>query len=750
LLIFFGATLFLSAALLFLVQPMIAKMVLPLFGGTPAVWNTCLLFFQTALLAGYATAHRLPAWLGVRRHAVLHLTLLLVAFVVQPIRVTEGWAPPPDASPVIWLLVLLLVTTALPVLALSVNAPLIQAWFARTNHASAKDPYFLYAASNLGSISALLSYPTLIEPRLAMSTQARLWTTGYTVLVAMMLGCVASMWRFSHSPQQPVQTSAGTPPAIRTRWLLLAFVPSSLMLSVTTYVTTDIAAIPLLWVIPLVLYLVTFVMAFARRSIVPHAAVVRISPMVAVILAVVMLTQATEPIAILIPLHLIGFFVFSLVCHGELAARRPSAERLTEFYLWLAIGGVLGGVFNALVAPKIFSTVAEYPLVLVLACLLRPEFAAARKEPSHARARKAQPAPRRILSPSTLDYILPTVIGLGSLAAVLIMRHRPLEPVTVGIMFAIPALITYTLLDRPVRFGLSLGALLLAGSFYMGVYGDAIHRERSFFGVHRVTVQESREEGQMVRRDRVLVHGNTVHGRQSLMPGRQRDPLTYYHRTGPAGQVFALAPATLRRDVAVIGLGAGALAAYGETGDRYVFYEIDPAVVHIARDSGYFTFLKDSPATIDYVLGDARLSLTRAADHRYGIIVLDAFNSDSIPLHLLTREAVALYARKLAADGLLLFHFSHRYLDLQPVLGNLARDAGLQCWVMNDLVVSEKDQQDGKSPSRWIVMGRDQEDLGARFTRAGWMPLEPSDEKRVWTDDFSDVFSVFLWRRRDR
>jgi hypothetical protein len=786
---FFSVTLFLSSALLFLIQPMIAKMVLPLLGGTPAVWNTCMVFFQAALLAGYAYAHAFPTWMGIRRHAVLHLVLLTLPFAVLPLAIPNYWTPPEDTNPIPWLLGFLAVSVGLPFFALSTNAPLIQMWFADTGHPSAKDPYFLYAASNLGSMLALLSYPILLEPNLPVAAQTRVWTIGYGAMVLLMFSCAVIVWRAPRTgSDRPVQKTLASVPLssqpigsprsslierpvlTRLHWIVLAFVPSSLMLSVTMYLTTDIAAIPLLWVVPLAIYLFTFILAFSRKPPLPHALMVRISPLVVLVLVIVMLTQATEPIWILLPLHLLAFFVIALVCHGELAARRPPIQHLTEFYLWLAVGGVLGGVFNAILAPLLFSGVVEYPLVLTLACILRPaipsveweeprdrRFERKRKKkgaspPPDASAQDSEPSSRQwILRPLTLDFLLPAILGLATAGMVLIVQKSTPghSSFSVGIMFGIPAVICYTFLDRSLRFGLAIGALLLAGSFYMGVYGDTIHRERSFFGVHRVTLEETTNRtGQVTKQEHVLVHGNTVHGRQNTDPERRHNPLTYYYRTGPIGKVFAaFSGSSAKKDVALVGLGAGALAAYGEPGQHFTFYEIDPAVVRIARDEGYFTYLGDSKASIDYVLGDARITLKKAADRQYGMIIMDAFSSDSIPLHLLTREAFQLYKQKLADNGLLIVHFSNRYLDLEPILGDLAADAGLRCWVMNDLAPSEEEKEDGKTPSRWVVMARSDSDLGTLRESGDWKEVFPRRGMPVWTDDFSNLFSVFMWRQ---
>jgi SAM-dependent methyltransferase len=403
-----------------------------------------------------------------------------------------------------------------------------------------------------------------------------------------------------------------------------------------------------------------------------------------------------------------------------------------------------------LAAPLLFNAVVEYPLVLVLACLFRPATPDGESlpAPEHKSGRERKrvaatetPTPRPTDS-LKLDIGLPVLLGLVTIGLVeVIQAIGPAQhQVRVGLMFGPSALVCYTFLHRPLRFGLGIGALLLAGAFHEGIHGRTLYRERSFFGVHRVTLDPG-------GRFRELVHGNTVHGRQSLDPTRAREPLTYYHRTGPIGQVFAefSGPAAKPR-VAIVGLGAGSLAAYGESGQHVTYYEIDPTVVSIAQDSGYFTFLKDSQAQVEMVLGDARLTLRTAPTGHYGLIVMDAFSSDAIPLHLLTREALREYKSKLAEDGLLAFNISNRYLDLEPVLGDLAQDANLVSWTRQDLETSPSEEQEGKSPSQWVVMARRKEHLGKLTQDTRWREVKGRrDRAAVWTDDFSNLFSVFKW-----
>jgi SAM-dependent methyltransferase len=762
----FATTLLLSATLLFLVQPMVGKMILPLLGGAPAVWNTCMVFFQAALLAGYAYAHGSAARLESRRQALLHAGVLLLPaltlpLLTLPVRLARGESlpnlpglsvfnsPPAEANPIPWLLALLVLTVGLPFFVLSTSAPLLQKWFAGTGHPSAGDPYFLYAASNLGSMLALISYPLLLEPFLRLEVQGRLWTAGYAGFVLLTLVCAAAFWRRSgvRSQESGVSHQAAmgqTPdrdrltPGRRLRWVALAFVPSSLMLAVTTYMTTDVAAVPLLWVLPLALYLLSFILVFARRPLCPHWLAVRIMPLLIVPLAFVLLLL---PSFHYIPYHLLTFFVIALVCHGELANDRPSPTHLTEFYLWLSIGGVLGGVFNGLIAPLVFNSIAEYPLALVLACLLLPGQRTADRGPGDS-SRSSILDPRSTLF--WIDLLLPVVLGGGVLGLALNVPRLGLDPtqaVTTALVFGPALLFCYAFKDRPLRFALGLGVLLWIGEWYNARATHVVYQERSFFGLLRV------------RRDPVgrfvlLLHGNINHGIQSL--DDRRAALSYYHPEGPFGQAIeAFRERSSRppgnRKVAVVGLGSGAMTAYAQKGEGWTAYELDPAVVRIAEDARFFTYLRDCPVRVQIVLGDGRLKLRAAPAGAFGLIVLDAFSSDAVPVHLLTCEALDEYLTRLAPGGLLVFNVSNKYLDLKPLLANLASHAGLVCFARLDMVSPEQVQA-GRYPCQWVVMARAEEDLGPLVKDDRWQRLHGQPGGVLWTDDFSNLLRVIRWR----
>ena len=733
----FSVTLFLSSALLFVVEPMFAKMVLPLLGGTPATWITCMLFFQTALLAGYAYAHWSTSRLG-RGQRLLHLLLALVAVAVLPVVVPSGWTPRAAESPVLWLIGLLAVSVGLPFFVLSATAPLLQRWFAASDHPLAGDPYFLYRASNVGSMLALLAYPAVVEPRLRLAEQGRWWAVGYLVLVVLTVACALAT---RNSPSQArawpgadgattetaaTETAAAAVPpplglARRARWVALAFVPSSFMLAATTYITTEIAAVPLLWVIPLAIYLLSFVLVFSRRPFLFAGLTVHLQTVLVLELVFLVLLGATQPVLLVVVTILMALLLSAVVCHSRLAEDRPPSSQLTEFYLWIALGGALGGFFNAVVAPLVFRGIVEYPLAIAAACLLRPP---RRGASTTARSRQ-------------LDVLIPVGVGALTVAVGRLAVSAGLAVLAArGVAVALALLVCGVVSARPVRFGLAIGAVLLAGSVPLGSHTNTLYADRTFFGVLRVKADEDAHL-------HLLIHGTTVHGAQSTESSRRLEPLTYYDRRGPVGDVFAhVTAAATTSHVGVIGLGIGTLACYGRTGQHWTFYEIDPAVERVARDPRLFTYLRDCPPTTDVVLGDARLSLTRVSHASFGLIVVDAFNSDSIPVHLITRQALALYLDRLSDGGVIMFNITNRYLDLRSVVGELARNAGLAAIVRDDLHTTAADEAGTKRGSMWVVMARDRADFGNLVDDPRWKPLRARPGARVWTDDFSNLFDA--------
>ena len=760
---------FVGATLLFVVQPMVGKMILPLLGGTPAVWSTCMVFFQAALLAGYAYAHASASRLGVGRQILLHLALLLVPLAVLPLAINPAMLRGGEANPVLDVLALLSISVGLPFLVVSATAPLLQKWFSRTGHAAAHDPYFLYAASNLGSMLALLGYPTLIEPRLHLRgeswlTQTRLWSVGYVALVVLIALCALILWRrgptTAHAHPDPATAEAATPPDPAPgwprylRWVTLAFVPSSLMIGATTYVTTDIAAVPLLWVLPLAIYLLTFILAFGRWPELLHRLVAAVTVPVTLVVFFLMLSGFKQRIWITVLWHFLLLFVVALACHGELALTRPSPRHLTQFYLLLSIGGVLGGLFNALVAPVTFTWLLEYPLVMALACLLV--------------SGRRRPLPRSPLALAT-DVVLALAVGAVALIfysnAVTVridtdffmrLLHVPSAKVAEWVTpaestinkilaYGLPLIALFVMRRRRVALALGLIAVLLVGDFVDERNSNTIRRARSFFGVLRVTRDNSLQGYTELR------HGTTLHGRQSLDQARRQEPISYYHRGSPIGLVMAeLDRRSIVLRIAVIGLGTGTMAAFTRPGDIITFYEIDPLVRAVATNRFYFSYVADAldrGATVRIELGDARIRMEQVRKERpgerYDLIVVDAFSSDAIPVHLLTREAIRLYLDMLNVRGLIALHLSNRYLSLEPVVANLMQDAGLAGLLRHDPSPTEE----WAAASTWAVLGRTPDAFGELTKDPGWttVHLEPSPRVGVWTDDFHNLLAVVDW-----
>lgn len=716
----FGLALFTSAALLFWVQPLIAKMLLPLLGGAPSVWNTCMVFFQALLLGGYAYSLLISQRLSLKNQAIVHAILLLAAALVLPFGISTrllSWLPT-QSSPILWLLTTLLVTAGPPFLVVSATAPLLQRWFSHTRHKSARDPYFLYAISNAGSMMALLAFPLLLEPAFAVRTQSVIWAVGYAGLVVFIIACalvlnrsratVADTERAAEEVVEPVGT------ARRLEWTLLAFVPSSLMLGVTTYIATDVASVPLIWIIPLALYLLTFIIAFARTQILKPWIVSLALPFVLVTLGAFRIVNPPVSVWLTILLHLLFFFVAALVCHQRLAQSRPHVSKLPEYYLWIALGGALGGAFNALLAPLIFPYPFEYPIAIVLACMMRP------------------PTTQERNGGRLLLLFFPLCIFAITFCLLLFVPAYGLSlKYEDGIVLLTPLLLCFVLgFQRPIAFGLGIAAVMLGAMIHLDAGNETLLTERNFFGVWRVTNNSSND----LRR---LYHGSTIHGVQVIGQNRECEATSYYHRDGPIGQVFDVYNAkSPQLPVAVTGLGSGTLATYSLAGQQFDIYDIDPASVRIASDPRLFTYLSNcTQGSYRVILGDARLKLREAPNGHYGLIVMDAFSSDSVPAHLLTTQALDLYLAKLAPDGIVAFHISNRYLNLEPLLSGLSRRAGLSAFIRRDGggIVP------GKYSSLWVVMARNDAALGAIANDVTWERLQGDV---VWTDDFSNILSV--------
>ena len=626
-----------------------------------------------------------------------------------------------------------MVSVGLPFFAVATNAPLLQRWFSHTRHSDAADPYFLYGASNLGSILALLAYPAFIEPVLGLQAQSWAWASAYAVLVALIGVCAVILGRryvvdeiVTAPVPDPITDAGPSDSAVtwprRLHWMALAFVPSSLLLGVTAHITTDVAAVPLLWVVPLVLYLLTFVFVFARKPLLKHAWMVKAQAFLMMVIALMHWWVYHLP-PIFFFVHMAVFFVTAMVCHGELVKRRPAAEHLTEFYLWMSFGGMLGGVFNVLVAPVVFDTVYEYPLVLILACMLRPN----------------ESGNTKLLN--WRDVVFPGIILTAFLLPDALFGIHPLKLglFWIVVFFVAVGLTAYSFNIRPFRFAFGIGAIFLATTLSPKDDSPLLARERSFFGVNAVTLTHSGAYN-------VLMHGTTVHGAQHTDSDRWRKQLTYYHRDGPLGQLFAAIDGKMTiGNIGVLGLGSGTMACYRRPGQTWTLYEIDPVVVKLALDTRYFRYLSECAGDSEIVLGDARLSLAREPEGYFDLLIMDAFTSDAIPMHLITREAMALYLGKLAEGGLIAFNISNRNLDLSGVMGNLVKDAGLVPLTQRFPGASDRDLEPYKVPAYWVVVARNAAEPDGLELDDRWKVLAPDPGTGVWTDDYSNILTVLKW-----
>jgi SAM-dependent methyltransferase len=738
----FTLTIFLSAGLLFLVQPLYGRMALPLLGGAPAVWATALVFFQTALLAGYAYAHA-GSRLSVRTQVLVHAGLLLAAGLTLPITLSAETAQLDPAQPVISLLMVMVLTVGLPFAALAAHAPLIQRWFAHTSDRQAHDPYFLYAASNLGSILGLLAYPLLLEPLLPVDTQSLLWTGLYAALVVLVLGCGWVAAR-SAGPALPVAEAAPAPlPGWRDqlRWLALAAVPSGLLVSTSTVISTDIAAMPLLWVPPLLLYLLSFVIGFAAKPLLRHTSLLWLAPFLIVVgAAFIFLPTKSGSLPVFLALTLL-LFTISLACHGELYALRPAARHLTRFYLLVSLGGALGGGLTALAAPLLFNWLWEYPLLVACGAFL-VSAAVARRLP-----RRPASGLMGLLSGDRARWVGHAIVIVAALLiSYLIAFGPPLETVWMRVAVLMPlitGLILLAYLSRavPIRFAwVTLACALAFGGWNQVMRSqDLVLRDRSFFGV--ITVRDDDAVNA-----RLLVHGTTVHGAQSLDPKFNTTPLTYYMAGSGLGQVLRAQSATA--SIGLVGLGAGASVCHAKPGQAWTLYEIDPLMIDIARNPALFSYVSSCTPSARMVLGDARLKLAEEPVGAFDVLAVDAFSSDAIPLHLMTREAFDLYKRVLKPEGVLLAHISNRYLDLEPVVARIAAASG---WRALRYAYQPEDQPRGVYATRsvWIAFARTDADLArvGATTDAGWTPLRTKPDQALWTDQYANLLGALKLNR---
>jgi spermidine synthase len=742
--VLFGVTVFASAALVFLVEPMIAKLVLPTLGGSPAVWNTCMAFFQAALLVGYGYAHLLQRVRSLKVQTAIHAAVVLLAALALPLRVTEMFGEPIGRFPVLWLVGVLTVSLGAPFAALSATAPLAQAWYARirTGQPDAKNPYVLYVASNLGSLIALLAYPVVVEPTLPLTTQTVSWSLGYATFLVLMLALATISVRAGASAP-PLKETAPTDSRVshrdRLTWIALAAIPSSLMLGATTHITTDIASAPFLWVAPLALYLLTFIIAFSNKPLIPpHWALI----LQGAAMAGLVWTLSMQPkyALMMVAVHLVGFFFTALICHQALARRRPDPAHLTEFYLWMSVGGVLGGGFNAFIAPLIFRGVWEYPIVLVLACLVRPW----------------GKGPLRWWESGL------TTVGLGCTVIAVGVNQMwayglidtPKDLFLAEMLSKAPRLIftavpvcAFLLRDRALYFA-GMILVLMVGGQNLTRHEQVLGQARSFFGVLRVSQNSIPGYANNVR---LLAHGTTLHGAQAIDGPNPCLPMTYYAPETPIGQVF-LATGQAKRNMVVgaVGMGAGSVAAYARPDDEYRFYEIDPTVVAISGTGQFFSYIKGCAKSphVDWRIGDARLTLGREKSGVFDLLLVDAFSSDAVPAHLLTVEAIKLYLDKVGPGGVVIMHLSNRNLDLKAPVAAAAKAAGGYALIQDyrpakgahDLVQSGEDV---------IIIGHDQAALEVFRNDFRWQTPD-AHGVQPWTDDYTNLVSAMIRRLKER
>lgn len=722
----YGLAIFLSAALLFAVQPMFTKMVLPRLGGTPGVWSVAMVFFQAMLLAGYAYAHLITRHIPGRGSLVAHLALMAVATFSLPLAIAAGWGRPPVDFAELWLIALFAVSIGLPFFALSANGPLLQAWFARTGHPDAANPYFLYAASNVGSFLALIAYPFVLEPLTRLGQQTRGWTVLFYMLIALIAACGWTMLRTGKASAEAARAEPAPPPGWReaASFVALAAVPSALLVSVTAHISTDIAAAPFMWVVPLALYLVTFVIVFSTRPILPHRWMVFVEPFFIAGLVAVMTLDVTSYTLGVLALNVAAFFAIAMVCHGELNRRRPVAQHLTAFYMWMSLGGVVGGIFSGLVAPNVFNWVAEYPVLIVLAILCRPGFQLPRDWRSWV---------------TWLSALVIVAIAAAPAFGQQYIASETMFNWTIGIMLAIAIAVS----AEPLPFAAVIAAVFLIGNLYKPEGG---RREslRSFFGVHKI---HETADGQY----RVLLHGTTIHGAERLrdddghpITGRP-ELITYYNPNSPLAETVRAVRERAGRPirVAVVGLGTGSMACHSLPGEAWTYYEIDPLVVRIARDPERFSFIAKCAPDIPVVMGDARLTLANSAE-RYDLIVLDAFSSDAIPIHLMTREAMATYRDRLAGNGVVAMHVSNRHMELASVVAGIAHANGLVTRVNNRAAREDELESRYVFTSTVAISARADDDFGLLTRSEDWLPREPDPGQRIWTDDYSNVIGAIL------
>ncbi len=726
----FAGTLFVSASLMFVLQPLFGKILLPLLGGSPAVWNTCMVFYQTILFLGYLYAHIISSRFKPTRQIQLHSVVILLSFLALPLALPENTVPPTESDPTLWIVWTLLIAIGLPLFVVSTTSPLIQKWFASIKHRNSDDPYFLYAASNAGSLIALISYPFIIEPHMDLSAQKTDWSLGYILLCLLIAACATLLYKSKaqHTPTEAIATPADIKLNVgqQLHWLALAFVPSSLLLGLTNFISTDIASVPLLWIIPLTVYLLSFIIVFSTWHDAIHPIIVKIQPFILIpFITYAFINPADLPYWMYLILHVIAFFFAVMVCHGELSKHRPSTQYLTQFYLIMSFGGMLGGMFNTFVAPFIFNGIYEYPLMIIAALLLRP----------WSTTPSLKSALLQLIWPASL-----IVIGLILYASISdLLQYFDIIVISLIVL----TIISFLLRSKPITFAFSTGAIIFLALGLHGLSSHTLYQERTFFGVLAVRESVLTDEKGQDETYHELFHGTTKHGAQRLPEDLQKTPLTYYSRPGPMGQLFKEFDAKNQNwNIGVVGLGAGALTCYAKESQQWTLYEIDPLVVDIASRPEYFTYMKLCAHQSTMRIGDARLSIDKELDGHFDLLIMDAFSSDSVPTHLITKEALDIYFKKLKPNGILAFHITNRHLALKKVLSIHAEQMHLAALIQEykpqnppPLVVA----------TDWVVMAKKSDTLSPlSLSQLGnWEKMPLYFDMKAWTDDFTNIVSIW-------
>ncbi|MEW6709484.1 MAG: fused MFS/spermidine synthase [Candidatus Riflebacteria bacterium] len=748
----YGLAIFVGSFLLFLIQPMVGKILLPALGGAPAVWTTCMLFFQAALLAGYLYAEKSIKKLGCEKQSVIHLLLMALGLLSLPLDIEFNGLDQAAITPVSWLFARLTGSIGFLFFIIAANAPLIQRWYSQTGQKDSEDPYFLYSASNAGSLLALLVYPFLFEPAFTLTTHKHIWSGLYLIQMLLVFLAAMYLWQGKDKKNSAIIQEEKLQNSFlswKTRyiWVLWGFIPCSAMLGVTTHIATDIASGPMLWIFPLAIYLISFILVFAATPRFREIAWDRQMLPMAALISIMYFFKLNERAWFVIPLHLYFLFTVCMAFHGRLAINRPAPALLNSYYVWMSVGGILGGFFNGIVAPTFFNTQIEYLLTVIIAVLASTFSYAGNNDEDF-------PVAGEFLVFALIMLVLMTFAWFSEMSANTLMS-------LLGFVGTIAVMIVVHLF---YRFRKAAGILFLIGNLLsmQHLHGNSriVKIDRSFFGIHKITRLQT--DGTTCDPDLkiagvadifyCLSHGTTLHGVERKVDIRPLLPLSYYSREGPIGDVFRLGLLNRQaKNVGIVGLGCGTLAWYGRPWQNFDFYEIDPMVVNIASNPEYFTYLSRSKAKTRIIVGDARVKLRQAKPQQYDLLVLDAYSSDSVPVHLLTLEAFKLYLSKLKPHGILVLHISNRYFKLSPVISRIFAQLDMHSLERFDDPKNysiKYDWYDEKqiSKSFWVAGSKNKERLEMLKIFGDWQPMKISDAYSIWTDDYANLLQVYNWR----